>query len=108
MRDYETQVNQADIYDSYDSNPYEPAFTKPAYSVSEQQARLMTDKKLAEEIVWIKKQKTTNQEVCDFLSDELCDLEMSTAMVRQVLEAMQIEPNDSLKRDIEAAEEAGF
>ena len=108
MIDYEKQANQADMYDSYDFNPYEPAFTKPAYSMAEQQARLMTDKKLAEEIAWIKKNKKTDEDICDFLCDAMREFQMSTAMARQILAKLPVEMNDYLIETLEEGEARGY
>ena len=106
--DYETQANQADMYDSYDFNPHEPAFTKPARNVEEQKARLMTDKKLAEEIKWIKNNKKTDEQICDFLADAMLEMQMSTAMARQVLAIIPVKMNEYLASMLEEGEAKGF
>ena len=108
MRDYETQVNQADMYDSYDTNPYEPSFTKPAKSVAEQQARLMTPDQLEMEVNWIKKRCENDDRISDYLGDGICDGELSSAMVRQILAVINIEMNNWLKSQLEEAEAYGY
>ncbi len=111
--DYEKNANQADMYESYDFNPYEPAFTKPAKSKEEQNARVMTDKQLADEVAWIKRNKETDEEISDFLADALLEMQMSTAMVRQVIKEIvsvrcyPLQMNEYLSHMLEEGERLG-
>lgn len=111
---YDKDAELRDMYDSYDFDPYEPSFTKPAASKAEQNARVMNSKKLAEEIDWIKKNNETDEEISDSLADDLSGMNMSTAMVRQVIREIAsvrgypFQMTEYLSNLIEKGEELGW